>query len=277
MNVLLISNAYDSGHYQKRMGVGSAVLAESISHQLKGDGYTVVREEVSVEADFHTEATTAFAASRKIAEYVKNGSMRGDFPVIFSGNCTPAAVGTLSGLPEETGVIWFDCHGDFNTPETTIGGFLDGMALSIVTGHCWTQLAASVPGFHAVEEKKILLAGARDFDPLEYKRLQASGIIQISPGAIQQSAHLFEDQVIPVNAVYLHIDLDVLDAGLVRVNTYGAAGGISPETLYKALASIRRKYTVQAVSFTSYDPSLDIKREIPHIVNSALKSLLTSS
>jgi len=61
-------------------------------------------------------------------------------------------------------VLWFDAHGDFNTPESTLGGFLDGMALAIATGRCWTGLAATVPGFTPVAEENVVLVGARDLD-----------------------------------------------------------------------------------------------------------------
>jgi Arginase/agmatinase/formimionoglutamate hydrolase, arginase family len=54
---------------------------------------------------------------------------QGDFPSSFQGNCL-AAVGVIAGLGPGTGVIWIDAHGDFNTPQTTTSGFLDGMTLA---------------------------------------------------------------------------------------------------------------------------------------------------
>ena len=36
------------------------------------------------------------------------------------------SVGVVAGLGAGTGVLWLDAHADFNTPDTTIGGFLDG-------------------------------------------------------------------------------------------------------------------------------------------------------
>ena len=86
-------------------------------------------------------------------------------------------VGTLGGLGTgPTGVRWFDAHGDFNTPESTLGGFLDGMALAIATGRCWIGLAATVPGFTPVAEENVVLVGARDLDPAEGELLRASRV-----------------------------------------------------------------------------------------------------
>ncbi|MGI8721069.1 MAG: arginase family protein [Geodermatophilaceae bacterium] len=52
------------------------------------------------------------------------------------------------------GVVWFDAHGDLNTPETTTSGFLDGMPLAALTGHWWTGLAASIPGLSALPAQR---------------------------------------------------------------------------------------------------------------------------
>ena len=44
----------------------------------------------------------------------------------------------VTGLDESSpGVVWFDAHGDFNTPESTIDGYFDGMPLAILTGGAW--------------------------------------------------------------------------------------------------------------------------------------------
>ena len=38
-------------------------------------------------------------------------------------------LGAAAGV-DDVGVLWLDAHADFNTPETTKSGFLDGMALA---------------------------------------------------------------------------------------------------------------------------------------------------
>lgn len=89
------------------------------------------------------EIGTARDLDRQLAVSVAATVARGVFPLTLAGNCI-SSVGTLGGLGAgPTGVLWFDAHGDFNTPESTVGGFLDGMALATVTGRCWTGLAAT--------------------------------------------------------------------------------------------------------------------------------------
>src|ERR1019366_5845422 len=49
----------------------------------------------------------------------------GAVSLVLAGGCD-ASKGILSGFDHgHCGVVWFDAHGDFNTPETTISGYLD--------------------------------------------------------------------------------------------------------------------------------------------------------
>jgi arginase len=275
MKTCLLSVPYDSGHHRKRLAAGPPILIDAVAQQLPAWGHSARKAEVFVDAPFFTEVTTSFAVARAVAKQVAEAKQRGEFPIVFSGNCNAAALGTLSGLQEDLGVIWFDCHGDFNTPETTIGGFLDGMALSIVAGQCWTQLAESIPGYAPVAEDKIILAGARDVDALEAHRLAASAVRLITPAILAQPENAFDDFTLPVHAVYLHLDLDVLDPDYAQVNEYSTPGGLSPETLYHAIESIRRRYTIAGVGITAYDPSLDPNARIPEVAVEVIKRIVS--
>jgi arginase len=178
--------------------------------------------------------------------------------LVLSGNCGSAALGCVAGLGASPGIFWFDAHGDFNTPETTIGGFLDGMALATVTGRCWTQLTAGIPEFRAVPDSSVALLGVRDLDPLEAAALERSHIRQIRPAALRAEL----PSVLPsvgraTAATYLHLDLDVLDPGEGRVNPFAAPGGLSRVDLEWAVASIGAWRPLAAASLTALDPDSD--------------------
>jgi arginase len=196
-----------------------------------------------------------------------------EFPVILSGNCN-TALGVLSGLNDGSGVVWFDCHGDFNTPETTIGGYLDGRALSMVAGHCWKQLTASIDGFKPVAEENIILIGGRDFDPLEIQNLSVSGITLIPVVMIHEKKFESENLFKPMQSIYLHIDLDVIDPEYVRVNSYSAPGGLFPEDLYAMITRIKSQYQISGLAFTAYDPAFDNDKKVPEIVKNILRIIL---
>ncbi len=60
-----------------------------------------------------------------------------DFVFCLGGECT-FVVGTLAGFKSKfkgkPGILWMDAHGDFNTPQTTISGFIGGMCLAFACG-----------------------------------------------------------------------------------------------------------------------------------------------
>ena len=60
-----------------------------------------------------------------------------DFVFCLGGECT-LIVGSLAGFKTKfkgkPGVLWMDAHGDFNTPETTVSGFIGGMGLAFACG-----------------------------------------------------------------------------------------------------------------------------------------------
>jgi arginase len=173
-------------------------------------------------------------------------------------------VGTLAGLGAPVpSIIWLDAHGDFNTPETTISGFLDGMALATAVGRCWGKLAASVPGFHPVPEAQTVLLGARDLDVDERALLDSSSVHLVDVQRIRK--HGLNAALEPLWAriqaqterAYLHIDLDVLDPSEARVNHFPPSSGLTLTELLGIVRSVREHCTLAAAAITAYDPEYD--------------------
>jgi arginase len=132
---------------------------------------------------------------------------------VLSGNCLPAAVGTLAGLGDGVGVAWLDAHGEFNTPETTSSGFVDGMGLAVLAGGCWRRLAAGVPGFAPVPAGRLVHIGGRAFDPGERERMVEAGVrVLPAPRVVAWPAG--------TRGVYVHLDLDVFDPRELPANGY---------------------------------------------------------
>ena len=155
-------------------------------------------------------------------------------------------------------MLWFDAHGDFNTPDTTVGGFLDVMELATVVGRCWTSLAAGVRGFTPVAEENVVLVGARDLDPAEADLLAASRITHLraaeTPARLDTALGALGRRV---DHLYVHVDLDVLDASEGRVNGYSGGSGLSRSDLLAAIATAGRRCRVTAAAITAYDPGYD--------------------
>jgi arginase len=270
MSVHTILVPYDSGHRGARMGRGPLHVREhGAIGRLRTSGHDVTESTIEDVALFPTEIGTAFALHRALAERVRATVASGDFPLILAGNCG-SSLGTVSGVRAATpnadsglGVIWLDAHGDFNTPDTTTSGFLDGTALATLTGQCWQTLTASIPGFRPVSDAHVVLIGARDLDPAEETALAQSRVARVEAARMQTAgAEAALDDALTtlahhVSRVYLHIDLDVHEPAEARANQYAVPGGLSPSTVRDLVRVVAGRFSIVAAALTAYDPSYD--------------------
>ena len=204
----LIVVPYLRGREGVGMGAGPAALEEGAVEILQPA--RVVR--VDLGSPFTNEVGACFDLNRQVAHAVAGARERGALPVVLTGNChTQQAVVAGSGV-DDLGLVWLDCHADFNTPETTESGFFDGCALAMTVGDCWSGLCASVPGFSPLPADRVALVGARDLEAAE--RLPAAG------------------------RVSLHVDLDVLDPAYGMANRYAVAPGLSPDAVVAAVRTV---------------------------------------
>jgi arginase len=269
MHIQLIQVPYDSGHRDVRMGRGPGYfVAHGVVEKLHIRDWTIDVESIEAQRPFCAEIYTTFELQRLLAQRVRAAKERGALPLILSGNCS-SVLGTLGGIEaHQTGIIWFDAHGDFNTPETTTGGFLDGMGLATATGRCWTKLTQSIPGFTAIPDERVLLVGVRQLDDGEQALLEQSQITLLRSEQIRESGlHRGLERTLTklhshVQHIYLHIDLDVLDVQVGRANSYATQGGLFVEELEQAITFIAQQFNIAAIAFTAYDPSCDPEENI---------------
>ena len=256
MHVQVILVPYDSGHLRQRMGLGPQRIYEAgLKDLFSRIGAHVVCEEISLGAQYPAEISAAFELCRKLAERVRECKQGGIFPIVLSGNCN-AALGTVSGCgARDTGIVWFDAHGESTTPETTCSGFLDGMGISILAGQCWRTLAEGVPGFTPVPGNRIVLFGARDVEPAERSLLERIGVLQLAKS--EQLEEILSANAEGFHHVYVHVDLDVLNPTIAAANQWAPPGGIPLETVTAAIAEIQKHATISALGIASYDPASD--------------------
>ena len=259
MDIRLLLVPYDSGQHNVRMGAGPGHLrAAGLEGHLTTLGHQVdllVIEPASM--NWRAEVQTSFELMRAVAEHVRAARADGRFPIVLSGNCL-SAVGVIAGLGAQTGVLWIDAHGDFNTPQTTMSGFLDGMTLATATGHCWVELARSIEGFEPVPDKAVVMFGTRDLDPGEGPALERTEIVRLSATApLTEIEPVLQSIGQTISKFYVHLDMDALDPSEGRANGYAARGGFSSQSLQTLLSAIAGSLPVQALTIASYDPAYD--------------------
>ena len=279
MKIDLILVPYDSAHRGTRMGAGPEhLVAAGLPAHLERCGHRVELTTVDPPADsWRAEIRTAFELAGLIADCVRDSQDRGAFPVVLAGNCF-ASLGVVAALGAGTGLLWFDAHGDFNSPETTTGGFLDGMALATLTGRCFAGMSARLPGFVPVREQHAWLLGTRDLDPAEEELLLDSPVGRVSAEAIGgELADRLGRELDSPQQLHVHLDLDVLDPSDGRVNEYACEGGVSAANLRAAMRGLGSLDTVAALTLSAYDPSYDVDGRVCRTAFAVLESFFSES
>lgn len=176
-----------------------------------------------------------------VAKSIRVAILAGAQPVVMSGDCT-TSLGTIAGLQRggiDPAVVWFDGHGDLQTPETTTSGYLGGMPLRMLVGYR-PEVIAQPLGLRPVPESRVLLVGARDLDPPERDFLAGSAIRRCDVEDV--SADL-----LPPGPIYLHVDVDVVDPDALPGLLFPAPGGPSLEAVFAAIGTVLASGRVAAL------------------------------
>ena len=154
-----------------------------------------------------------------IADAVAVARQAGKGIMMTGGDCSHIS-GVFGGLQDvhgpgvRIGLIWFDAHGDFNTPGTTLSGMLGGMPVAVCAGLAFprwrdlSHIAAPVP------TDRILMVDVRNLDAPEEKLIKSTGVVIAAPAAGFPGVDLettVNDLATRCDVLYLHIDSDILD------------------------------------------------------------------
>lgn len=264
MKVSLIASPYDLGREYVGMGAGPIRYLEAgAADFLSERGFEVETRIVKREAPFEDEVDATADVNARLAKRVGEAIEGGAFPLVLGGNCD-SALGTLAGIgASRTGIIWFDAHGDFGTPRTSPDGYLGGMPLAIITGHCHEELWRRVGNGDPTPEPRIVMAGVRDVEREQRPLLEASEVAVVEAARMHKegSATSLHAPLAKLNSrvgkVYLHLDIDSLDPSHAPGVDFPAPGGLSPEEVEKAINLVSEDFEIKGASLTAFNPEKD--------------------
>lgn len=217
---------------------GALSIAEHLSKMLDLPLVAVGRPEPALSTGWRTELDHALPALSEMQASLEDIYSRGDRALSATSRCTVS----LSTLPvvarhrPDACIVWFDAHGDLNTPESSASGYLGGMAISGPAG-MWNSGLGS-----GLDLSKVVLVGQRDLDPFEADLIASGKVCHLPPGP-ELPARL--RQAIAGRPVYVHLDCDVLDPGIVPTD-YVHPDGLTLEDLHGACAVIAESEVVGA-------------------------------
>src|SRR5207249_966767 len=155
----------------------------------------------------------------RVAGAVAEGASANRKLVLVGGNCAalPGMIGGLQqayGAGSRIGLVWFDAHSDCNTPKTSRNGALGGMPVAVTAGFCHPAWRTGVRMEAPIPTDRIVMVDVRRMNPGEENLVWASGITTVpifGPGLSKEIDRLASQ----TDVIYLHVDMDVLDASLV--------------------------------------------------------------
>src|SRR4051794_5884415 len=182
----------------------------------------------------------------EIAEAVAAGRREGKPVLVVGGNCAtvPGVVGGLQeahGPAAKIGLVWFDAHGDFNTPRTTLSGMLGGMPVAVSAGLAYPRWREMSHQEAPLPTDRILMVDVRNLDPLEEQLVHATDVVIAAPAEGFPGVDLAEavqDLANRCDLIYLHIDSDILDERYVPNHHTREPNGPSMEQVLAAIDTV---------------------------------------
>jgi arginase len=204
--------------------------------QAWGDGGEAMAEAAWLELPF-PEAAVVEAESLE----EQNLALAADLPerpLVLGGDCC-SHIGAVEGLAARQGrvsVVWFDSHGDLNTPESSPSGNQWGMPLRMLIDS------------GAVDAADVALVGARNLDPPEEEFIRESGLNTDEDGIARALAG--------AGCTYIALDVDVLEPSEMSV-FMPEPDGPSRQEVERILASVAGQTKVLGAGFSglTFEPS----------------------
>jgi arginase len=194
-------------------GQGAEALARLLGGEIVGDA------EPGRPRDWREDLPASRPVLDEAAARVSAG------PALLTASDCTICIATLPAIAQRVPgvrVLWLDAHGDFNTPDTTVSGFLGGMCLAAASGR-WKHTSIGVEP--AIDPTWIHMVGVRDLDPGEREEVVRAGVRMGVP----------ED-----GPVYVHLDCDVLDPSVLPAQ-FPVPGGMNLDGLRALLAGLRER------------------------------------
>ncbi|KAJ4331940.1 hypothetical protein N0V95_009775 [Ascochyta clinopodiicola] len=286
-SITIIYSPYHVGLRDHRVGDGpNRIRKLGLIERLEELGVDVHLDEIQPVDDFEGEIGRSFEVLRRTSIAVSKARASKSFPIILSGNCM-ASVGVACGLRvQELNFVYFDAHDDMDTPSTNQNGYFDAMGLSMLAGKSWHWHTQQIPGYSPMKyDKRFLYVGLRDVNDTQRKTVAEAGADVIWGDAEQHvdfagqlTRRLDEKDFSPS---LVHLDLDVLDESVGKVNGFESLGGLLEDDLMQCMSILPKKATPVSFTLCSFNPNLGDGDKIARIgiqaITTFVESLLATS
>jgi len=218
-------------------------------------------------------------ASMAIAARVRDVLVARERPLVLGGDCT-LLLGVFHALPGGSGLWFVDGHADFFDGDSSPTGEAADMDLAILTGH-------GPPGLlpregPLLEPAAVVLLGHRPADlhpdvARENARLDPAIHALTAPQVRERDAARVGTEAaarLAERPAWLHLDLDVLDEGVLPAVSYPQALGLDWDEVVALMRPLVGAANLLGLSVADFNPDRDPDGTYAARVVEALESLL---
>jgi arginase len=279
MRVRLIGVPMDLGADRRGVDMGPSAIryaglsseVGAIGHDCVDGGDLTVPQPETVEPvspDYFDGDAKYLAETRdvcnRLADEVGEAVSSGAFPLVLGGDHS-IAIGTVRGAAADTdlGVVWFDAHGDYNTPATTPSGNVHGMSLAATlgVGEFADEEWAVAP---RVDPENVAVVGLRSLDDAERIALLDSDVTAFTMSDIDArglpdvAEAAFDVATDGTDGVHVSLDMDFLDPDEAPGVGTPVRGGTTYREAHAAMERVAdRLDRVRSMEVVEVNPILD--------------------
>ncbi len=185
-------------------------------------------------------------------------------PIVLGGDHS-IALGTLGGLASKYGaggVLWFDAHGDLNTPETSPSGNVHGMPLAAALGLATDAFASDAWPLPALNPERVALIGVRSLDEGERELVRRLGVAvytmtDLDRRGVEPVVREALEQVDGAPFVHVSLDMDVVDPDVAPGVGTPVRGGLSYREAHLAMELVAESGLLGSMDIVEVNPILD--------------------
>jgi arginase len=249
-------------------GLGERLASLGIPCHDWGNVYTQIRETTDAGNPNARFLTQIRETCERIAEQVRSAADDGLTPLVLGGDHSVAigTIGALASLHGPGGVLWFDAHGDLNTPETTPSGNVHGMVLAAVLGQAGAGFESDRWPLPAVDSQHVALVGVRSLDPGERAFVNDNGlavytISDLDRRGVEPVLREALERVSSAPFVHVSVDLDFVDPDVAPGVGSPVRGGLSYREAHLMMELVAESGLLSSLELVEVNPILDHENE----------------
>jgi arginase len=219
-------------------------------------------------------------AMEDLTERVSRSAASSEIPLVLGGDHS-IAIGTIAGVgshfrsaKKKLGMIWFDAHGDANTPDTSPTGNIHGMPQAIAFGRGARELVC-LGGFAErepkLDPKSSSIIGARSIDRNEKKILAEIGLRVFTMEEIDRrgiydvSREAVEIATASTDGMHVSFDVDAMDPTVAPGVGTPVRGGLTYRETHTAMELIAESRHMVSMEVAEVNPILDIRNSTAEV------------